>query len=107
MKIKTRKNALSQTFYLWIWCAVNPDKSKTKCPIWKMNGGYLEHCKGCCPCCEYLEQLCLQSCEIDCPINWSGSWCFSGEYGKYQKAKTFKDRTKWALKIAELALDAL
>jgi hypothetical protein len=109
MKVKTREDALLHCFDLWLWLALNPEKRKENWPGWKFNGGYLEECSGDCPCCDYKVSIKNSSCTTHCPIKWTDGHCLSSgsEYIEYIYAKTFKERTKWALKIAELALDAL
>jgi hypothetical protein len=110
MKVKTREDALLHCFDLWLWLALNPDKIKVDCPIWKSNGGYLETLTGAhCPCCDYKCLIKNSWCSTHCPIKWKGGHCLenASEFMKYNDSTTFKARTKWALKIAELALDAL
>jgi len=112
MKVETREDALLHCFDLWLWLACNPArKFKEDWPGWEENGGYLEHCNCYCPCCHYVYNYVykrdFEQCQDLCPIKWSDIWCMTGEFGSYCTATTNKERTKWALKIAELALDAL
>lgn len=110
MKIKSREDALLHCFDLWLWLALNPDKvcgSKQLWPGWEERGGYLDYCYRNCPCCEFAPTDCNR-----CPIKWSytGSkdyMCEYSEYRKWRNSKTLEDRTKWALEIAILALEAL
>ena len=103
MKVETREDALLHCFDLWLWLAVTGGKLKYLWPGWKAQGGYLEHCFAHCPTCEYTN-VCAT-----CIINWNGIDCNTddGEFKKWGNAKTKQERTKWALKIAALALDAL
>jgi len=104
MKIITREDALLHCFDLWLWLAVTGKKHKENWPGWEFNGGYLEKCFADCPVCKYSED-----CET-CIISWTGEDCsesHKGEFYKWRKATTKQEHTKWALKIAGLALDAL
>ena len=114
MKIKTREDALLHCFDLWLWLAVTGGRSKSKWPGWKSNGGYLDMCELGCPVCEY-SHLYPRSCcgNRECIIAWNsvdGSCCNDDratEYQKWGNALNSQTRTKWALKIAALTLDAL
>ncbi len=103
MKVETREDALLHCFDLWLWAAVTGSKHKEDWPGLKKNGGYLEYCLHDCPACEYSE-----SCE-HCIIKWKEECCVhaGSEFSKWDNARTKQERTKWALRIAALALDAL
>ncbi len=112
MKIKTREDALLHCFDLWLWLAVTGN-DKGDWPGWKFRGGHLERCECLCPVCGYTKRDWskpkVYSCENSCLIKWNGRWCESitAEYSRWSRSKTKKDRKKWALEIAILALEAL
>lgn len=114
MQVKTKEDALLHCFDLWLWLAMNPRKGKREWPGWKAQGGYLQDCQYECPACEYVKRdwdfEMDKSCEDDCIISWSDRWCedSKAEFRLWKNPKnTAKDRTKWALEIAILALEAL
>lgn len=113
MKVKTREDALLHCFDWWLWLACNPTRKKYEWPGLKSNGGYLEKCDHNCPCCEYASHITCTTCE-NCILKWSGenAGCIGtkinpGEFRIWKNAETPKEKTKWALKICELCIDAL
>ena len=103
MKVKTREDALLHCFDLWLWLAVTGSANKSEWPGWEFNGGYLDKCGFNCPACHYAEDCNL------CPIKWADSVCYyyGSEYSGWAEAETYRIRSKWALRIATLALEAL
>ena len=104
MIAQTREEALLDCFDLWLWIAVT-NGHKFEWPGWKTNGGYLELCTSFCPACEF-------STECDCIIKWGscGGHCNSSGspfYYWHNGRPSKKDRKKYALQIATLALKAL
>ncbi len=104
MKIETREDALLHCFDLWLWLAVTGSPGKDRWPGWEKNGGHLESCLHDCPVCGHSRQICSH-----CIIKWKKAWCDDeeAEYGKWTNAESKQERTKYALEIAALALDAL
>ena len=103
MEIETKRDALLHCFDLWLWLAVTGAAHKMEWPGWKFNGGYLGNCENNCPCCGYAS--CSQ-----CPIDiWANGYCESEDspFTNWFKSQTKTERSKWALEIAILALDAL
>jgi len=107
MKIETKEDALLHCFDLWLWLALNPASYKDDWPGWELNGGYLKSCRSLCPVCEYGLSGVRQYCNEKCLIKWTGERCVEGEFSEWSVAETPKARTKWALKIATLALNEL
>jgi len=113
MKIKTREDALLHCIDLWLWLALHPEKTKIHWPGWKFNGGYLQEYTALCPCCAYTHNI-GKDC-THCPIQWckdKNKWfnpCLADDspYRKWTLTRNFKNRTKLALKIVELAIEAL
>lgn len=113
MKIETRKDALLHCFDLWLWLAVTGSRDKCGWPGWKSRGGYLDVCEMGCPVCEYSTLRPELDCNRrGCIIAWNSvDGCCNDngttEYQQWNSARNRQTRTKWALKIAALALDAL
>jgi len=109
MKIKTREDALLHCFDLWLWLAVTGTLVKADWPGWMENGGHLEPCQAHCPACDYTKRGDWEDCTSSCPLKWTNGWCndSDGEFCKWNHAQSKKDRKKWALEIAILALKAL
>ena len=109
MKVKTKEDALLHCFDLWLWLAVTGSPYKEKWSGWKENSGYLEKCDSDCPCCEY-HKIKRGRCNENCILNWCGGYgCkeFGDEFSTWTDATSSKNRSKWALEIAILALEAL
>ena len=113
MIVKTKEDALLHCFDLWLWMACNPERLKEDWPGWIRNGGYLGRCMSHCPCCEYKENNNDEnmSCENICPLTWTvgGDWCGNdySPYGKWNSTIRLSLKTKYALEICALAIDAM
>ena len=96
----TKEEALTDCFDLWLSLAVSGDAHKNLSHVWKINGGWMGNYEARCPCCEFGRC---------CIIAWPGGDCVreKGPFILWSRSKTPADRTKYALKICVLALDAL
>lgn len=104
MKIKTAQDALNHCFDLWLWLALNPYSSKCDWPGLATNGGYLKALWQYCPLCELSFQDCAR-----CKKLIGVDLCTSqmSPYGRWTNATTASSRSKAALEIAIIALEAL
>ena len=113
MKIETREDALLVCFDFWLNNAVTGTSCKWKWRGWTAMGGDVEYCDHHCPCCEFIGSDGRACGCRDCPIKWGHGKvtrsyrCVRSECGKWANAKNHKERSKWALAIAVLALEAL
>jgi len=92
---------------------------KYEWPGWAHNGGYLDFCSHSCPVCQYfiahgvgrkIYVLCNQG--KDCLIRWTATRRFCetqpSPYAHWKKSYSIEsERTKYALEICALIIDAL
>jgi len=106
---KNETKALEACFDLWLWLALNPNMFKYEASIWKRNGGWLTYCRADCPCCEYASNRIVTEYCPNCPIKWPGSRCQSDKspFWKWEQTLSLSDRTKYALEICVLSLEAI
>jgi len=117
MEIETKEDALVACFGLWIDMSITGGSHKRSSSVWEENGGWIERCLNNCPCCEFAKSQKkpeeLHRCHY-CPIKWGGNrkrYMCEGVGAAFNKWYAYdgtkKDRTKWALKIATLSMEAL
>ncbi|MBU1621761.1 MAG: hypothetical protein KKF27_20390 [Gammaproteobacteria bacterium] len=104
---KNATEALEACFDLWLSLAVSSSKDKEESLIWEENGGWLAYCTAECPCCEYTKSK-NYNCN-KCPIKWQGNYCENDNspYRKWWLSETNLERTKYALEICILSLEAI
>lgn len=84
---------------LWCWLAENQECTKEDWPQWISNGGTVENVVSNCFACEYDKDN--RECDA-CPIIWSGSNCYEGEFRQWEHSEDPQERTRLALAIADL-----
>lgn len=104
MKIKTASDALNHCFDLWLWLAWHPYSSKCNWPGLISNGGYLEALWQYCPLCELYFQNCVRCKKL---INVDLCTSQMSPYNQWTRATLASSRSKAALEIAIIALEAL
>lgn len=105
----SKRDALLHCFDLWMWLAVT-GRYKAEWPEWEHNGGDVGCFDSNCPMCEYVEGRGLDC--GGCPINWTEepegicTECDS-PFEHWSNATSARERKKYALEIAVLALETL